>query len=123
MDIRIAIKSLGIILALIAIFYMLRPNLAKRLMTFFQKGRRIYLDGIINLSLGTFFLAGAHQCRYPWIIIVCAIVFLVEGLLIFSIGSDKTNFIIDWGRERSDELFQFMGLLIGALGIIIIFSA
>lgn len=123
MDMRIVIKSLGILLALIAIFYMLRPDLARLIMTFFQKGTRIYIDGIINLSLGAFLLAGARQCRHPWVIILCAIVFMAEALLIFSIGSEKTNFIIDWSREQSNELFQFMGLLIGALGIIVIFSA
>jgi uncharacterized protein YjeT (DUF2065 family) len=123
MDMRIVIKSLGIVLALIAIFYILRPDLAKRLMTFFQKGRRIYLDGIINLSIGAFLLAGAQQCKHSFIIILCSIVFLAEAMLIFSIGSQKSNFIIDWGLEQSDELFQFMGMLIGVLGIIIIFSA
>ena len=123
MEMRIVIKSLGIVLALIAVLYMLRPDTAKRLMIFFQKGRRIYFDGIINFSLAAICFAGARQCKYPGLILVCGIVFLAEALLIFGLGSKKTNVILDWAREQSDELFQFVGLLIGFLGIAIIFSA
>lgn len=123
MEMHIVIKSLGIVLALIAVVYMLRPDIARRLMTFFQKGRRIYIDGIINLFLAVAFFAGARQCRYPWVIFVCGIVFLAEALLIFGLGTKEKNFILDWSREQSDETFQFIGLLIGAMGAIVVFSA
>ena len=123
MEIHIVIKSLGIVLALVAVVYMLRPDIAKKLMIFFQKGRRIYIDGIINFSLAVVFFAGARQCRYPWIIFVCGIIFLVESLLIFGLGIKEINFILDWSLEQSDGTFQFIGLLIGAMGAIVVFSA
>ena len=123
MEMRIVIKSLGVVLALIAVVYMLRPDMAKQIMSFFQKGRRIYFDGIINCSLAAAFFAGARECRYPWVILICGIIFMVEALLIFGLGSEKTKVILDWSREQSDELFQFIGSLIGAVGVVVIFSA
>jgi uncharacterized protein YjeT (DUF2065 family) len=122
MKMQIVIKSLGIVLALIAVIYMLRPDIAKKIMIFFQKGRRIYFDGIINLSLAVIFFAGANQCRYSWVILVCGIIFLAEALMIFGLGSKKANVILDLGLEQSDELYRFFGLLIGSMGVIIVFS-
>ena len=122
MEMQIVIKSLGIILALIAVLYMLRPDIAKKLMVFFQKGRRIYFDGIVNLSMAAVFFAGANQCRYPWVIFVCGIIFMAEALMIFGLGSKKTNVILDWSLEQSDELYRFIGLLIGVIGVIVVFS-
>ena len=92
-------------------------------MIFFQKGGRIYIDGIVNCSLAAIFLTGARECRYPWVILICGAVFAAEALLIFGLGPAKTKFILDWGLEQSNELFQFIGLLIGAMGVVIIFSA
>ncbi len=122
MEMQIVIKSLGVVLALIAVVYMLWPDIAKKLMIIFQKGRRIYFDGIVNLSLAAVFFAGANQCRYPWVILVCGIIFMAEALMIFGLGSKKTSVILDWGLEQSDELYRFIGLLIGVIGVIVVFS-
>jgi len=120
---QIVIKSLGIVLALIAIMYMLRPDIAKRLVTFFQKGSRIYFDGVINFALAVVFFIGARECKYPIVIFICGVVFMAEGLLIFSFGSKKTTPILEWSREQSEGLFQFMGLILGAVGVATFLSA
>jgi len=43
-------------------------------------------------------------------------------LMIFGLGSKKTSVILDWGLEQSDELYRFIGLLIGVIGVIVVFS-
>ncbi len=120
---QILIKSLGIVLALIAVVYMLRPDMAKRLMLFFQKGRRIYFDGVINFALAAVFFIGARDCRYPLVIFICGIVFMLEGFLIFSFGPKRTSPILEWSREQSEGLFQFVGLILGAVGVATFLSA
>lgn len=120
---QILIKSLGIVLALIAVGYMLRPDMAKRLMFFFQKGKRIYLDGIINFALAVVFFIGSRECRYPLVIFICGIVFMAEGFLIFGFGTKKTTPILEWSREQSEGLFQFVGLILGAIGVATFLSA
>lgn len=120
---QIVIKSLGMVLALIAIVYMLRPDIAKRLVAFFQKGGRIYIDGIVNLILAIVFFIGARECRFPIVIFICGAVFMAEGLLIFSFGPKKTSPILEWSREQSEQLFQFMGLILGVIGVATFMSA
>jgi uncharacterized protein YjeT (DUF2065 family) len=120
---QIVIKSLGIVLALMAIVYMLRPDIAKRFVVFFQEGRRIYFDAVINCILAAVLFIGARDCRYPLIIFVCGIVFAAEGLLIFGYGPKRTSPILEWSREQSGQLFQFMGLILGAVGVAIFLSA
>ena len=44
----IVIKSLGIVVALIGIVYLLRPGVMKWLMEFFKQGKRIYFAGLIK---------------------------------------------------------------------------
>jgi uncharacterized protein YjeT (DUF2065 family) len=123
MEIRPVIRSIGIIVVLIAVVYMLKPVMAKRFIGLLQKGSRIYLDGAINLALAAVLLIGARDCRYSWVIFICGFVFLAEGLLIFGLGPKKTRPLLDWSLQQSEELFQFLGLLIGILGVAIIFSA
>jgi uncharacterized protein YjeT (DUF2065 family) len=120
---QIVVKSLGIALALMAVVYMLRPDIAKRFVVFFQKGKRIYIDGIINCILAAVLFIGARDCRHPLIIFICGIVFVAEGFLIFSFGPDKTSPVLEWSYEQSGQLFQFMGLILGAVGVAIFLSA
>jgi uncharacterized protein YjeT (DUF2065 family) len=122
MEIRLVVRSIGIIVALIAVGYMLKPLMAKRFIGLVQKGSRIYIDGAINLALATVLLIGAWDCRNSWIIFICGLIFLVEGLLIFGLGPEKTRPLLEWSLQQSEELFQFLGLLIGILGVAIIFS-
>lgn len=120
---HIVIKSLGIVLALTAVVYMMRPDIAKRLLSLLQKGKRIYLDGIINCALAAVLFVGARECKYPWLIFVCGMVFMAESLLIFTLGPEKTRPLLDWSLEQSEELFQYLGLFLGIVGVVIIFSA
>lgn len=123
MEIHLVVMSIGIIVTLIAVVYMLKPVIAKRFIGLLQKGNRIYLDGAINLALAAVLLLGAQDCKNSWIIFICGLVFLAEGLSIFGLGPEKTRPLLDWSLQQSEELFQFLGLLIGILGAAIIFSA
>ena len=81
MEMRIVIRIAGFIVTLIAVVYMLKPVMAKRFIGFVQKGNRIYLDGAVNFALAAILLIGAKDCKYTWVIFICGLVFLTEGLL------------------------------------------
>ncbi|MGD8501292.1 MAG: hypothetical protein PVJ86_11630 [Phycisphaerales bacterium] len=123
MNIVIVIKSLGIIFALIGVAYLLRPDVMKRLMGFFKKGRRIYFPGLIRFALAVVFFVGARECRYPWVILVFGILFLIGGLLIFVLGPEKIRRLLDWYKEQPTLIFRVIALIVLAVGAIIIFSA
>ena len=120
---HIVIQSLGILIALMGILYLLRPNIIKRLMEFFKKGRRIYLPGLLRFVLAVVFLVGARECRYGWIIFASGIIFLIGGLLIFALGPEKIRRILDWYQEQSTLIFRVIAVIVLAFGAVIIYSA
>ena len=123
MRIVIVVKSLGMLFALMGIAYLLRPNIIKKLMVFFKKGKRIYFTGLIRFALAIVFLVAARECRFPWIIFASGIIFLIGGLLIFMLGPEKIRRILDWYEQQPALIFRVIALIVLAFGAIIIFSA
>ncbi len=120
---QIVIKSLGIIFALLGTAYLLRPDIIKRLMVFFKKGKRIYFAGILRFALAVVFFAGARECRYPWIIFLFGTAFLLSGLLIFILGAEWFRRMFDWYHDQSYLLFELIAFVVAIVGVIIIYSA
>jgi uncharacterized protein YjeT (DUF2065 family) len=119
----IVIKSLGIIISLMGLVYLLRPDIIKKLMNFFKKDKRIYLSGVLRLALAVVFLVAARECRYPWIIFACGIIFLAGGLLIFLLGPERIRKILDWYQEQSTLIFRVIAIIVLIFGLMIILSA
>lgn len=116
----IAIKSLGIVITLMGVAYLLRPGIIKHLMSFFKKGRRIYLPGILRLALAVVFFLGARECRYPWVIVASGIVFLAGGVLIFTLGAGRVRWLLDWYAEQPVLIFRVIAVVVLAFGAVII---
>ena len=123
MRIVIVIKSFGMLFALMGIAYLLRPDIIKKLMGFFKKGKRIYFAGLIRFALAVVFFVAARECRYPWIIFASGIIFLISGLLIFMLGPEKIRRILDWYQDQPALIFRIIALVVLIFGVIIILSA
>jgi len=108
--------------ALMGIAYLLRPDIIKKLMGFFKKGKRIYLAGLIRFALAVVFFVAARECRYPWIIFASGLIFLVGGLLIFLLGPEKIRRILEWYQEQPTLIFRIIALIVLLFGVIIILS-
>jgi uncharacterized protein YjeT (DUF2065 family) len=123
MRIVIVIKSLGMLFSLMGIAYLLRPEIIKRLMGFFKKGKRIYFAGLIRFALAVVFFLGARECRYFWVIFACGIIFLMGGLLIFLLGPERIRRMLDWYQDQPTLIFRIIATIVLAFGVIIILSA
>ena len=123
MRIVLVIKSLGILFTLMGIAYLLRPEIIKKLMGFFKKGKRIYFPGLVRFVLAVVFLIAARECRYSLIIIASGLIFLTGGLLIFILGPKKIRRIFDWYEQQPDIIFQVIAVVVLVFGMIVIFSA
>jgi uncharacterized protein YjeT (DUF2065 family) len=111
------------LIALMGIVYLLRPDVIKKFMVFFKKGKRIYFAGLIRFALAIVFFVAARECRYFWIIFASGIIFLTGGLLIFLLGPEKIRRILDWYQDQPALIFRIIALVVLAFGVIIIFSA
>jgi len=123
MRIVIVIKSLGMLFSLMGIAYLLRPEIIKRLMGFFKKGKRIYFAGLLRFALSVVFFVAARECRYFWVIFACGIIFLMGGLLIFFLGPERIRRMLDWYQDQPALIFRIIATIVLAFGVIIILSA
>ena len=73
MDMDIVVKIVGIVFILIAIVYLLKPDVLKRMMEFFKHGKRMYFAGLMRFALAVIFLLGARECDITWVIVVFGI--------------------------------------------------
>ena len=119
----IVIKSLGIFFCIIGIVYLLRTDIMKWLFEFFKKGKRIYFAGVIRLALAVVFFSSYRECDKRWIIFAFGILFLISGLLIFVLGSEKVRRILDWYQKQPVLIFRVIAVIVLAIGAIIIYSA
>jgi len=117
------IKIIGMFFVLMGIMYLLKPEIAKQLMEFFKKGKRMYFAALIRFIFAVVFLLAARECRQFWVIFCFGIVFLISGLLIFVLGLDKLRSIIDWYQKQSGFVIRFMAIIVIAIGATVIFSA
>jgi len=117
------IKIIGMIIVLIAIVYLLKPGVLKRLMEFFKQGKRIYFAGLIRFILAIVFLVGARECDITWVIVLFGILFIISGLLIFILGPEKTRAILDWYEKQPVIILRVIALIALSIGAVIIYSA
>ena len=119
----IAVKIIGIVFVFIAVVYLLRPDILKYLMEFFKKGRRIYFAGLLRFVLAVVFLLAANDCRIPWVIITFGILFIISGLLVFTLGLEKLKAMINWCQKQPALILRFIAIIALAIGAVIIYCA
>lgn len=119
----IVIEIIGIAIVCIAIVYLLKPDVMKRLMEFFKQGKRIYFAGLIRFALAIVFLLSARECKRFWVIFAFGILFIIGGLLIFILGPEKIRVMINWYQKQSALLLRVIAVIALAIGAVIIYSA
>jgi len=117
------IQSLGIVFIVLAVVYLLKPDVMKWLMEFFKQGKRIYFAGLIRFALAIVFLLAARECRVFWVIFAFGILFIIGGLLIFIIRLEKLKSYIGWWQKQSVLFLRVLALITLAIGAVIIYCA
>ena len=119
----IVIKIIGVFFILVAILLISKPDVMKRLMQFFKKGRRLYLAGLIRIALAIVFFLSARECDIGWLILVFGILFLLSGILIFTLGLARSKSILEWFETKPVLLLRLFALIIAAMGAAVIYAA
>ncbi len=120
---NIAIKIIGVGIAFMGILYLIKPDVMKKVIEFFKKGKRVYLTAILRFALAVIFLVGANSCRNFWGIFAFGIVFIISGLLIFILRAEKTKAILNWYSKQPNLILRFLGLITSAFGLLIFYFA
>jgi len=117
------IKVIGIVLVLLALGCLIKPDLLRGTMRFFSKGSRVYAVALMRFALAVVFFVAARECRNVWVIIAFGVLFLLSGMLIIILGPKRISTMIDWYLKQSSLLLRFLALIAAALGVVIIIFA
>ena len=117
------IKVIGLLFMVMGIWLAARPEAIKQLLSFFKKGKRLYIAGGIRLVLAIVFLLSARECDVVWFIILVGILFLIGGLLIFTMKQEKLKGWIDWWLGKSDIVIRSLSVLVLLFGALIVWAA
>ena len=119
----IAIKVIGIIFVFMAVVFLVKPVIFQNIAEFFKHGRRLYLAGVLRFALAVVFLLGAGDCDKFWPIMAIGILFMISGLLVFTISRDKLKSIIGWWQKQPVLIIRVLALIFVGFGSLILYSA
>jgi len=118
----IAVRLIGVAIVGMGVAFLLKPKLYKQYMAFWQPGKRLYLGAILAILIGVVLLLAATQCRLVGFILALGILSLVEGIMLM-LKQEKMKSMFKWWQGRPLLLLRFMGLVVLAIGALLIYSA
>jgi uncharacterized protein YjeT (DUF2065 family) len=118
----ILVKFIGIFMACMGVTILLNPGFMKKMIAFWRQGKRAYIGGLLRILFGLIFLSSASQARFPALITGLGIFLLIAGIFIFVLGLEKMKAMLGWWDKKPLSVLRLMGLLVFAIGILIIYS-
>ena len=119
---QMVIWILGAIIILEGVVFLIRPNIFKKMVAFFAKGRMIYIQALLRLILGPIFLIFSRECKIPWIIITFGIFMLVGSVILFLVNIDKLKSMLLWWTDRSAWAIRSIAVIVLILGVTMVVS-
>jgi hypothetical protein len=117
------IKIIGIIIILMSILYLAKPDIIKHLMEFFKKGLRVYIIALTRFVLAVVFLLAATQCNHPRLVTALGILFLISGLLVIILGPKKIGPIFEWYLAQPPMIFRILSVITLVFGALVLYAA
>ncbi len=119
----VLIRIIGIAAIAAGIVFLFRPEAMKSLTRFLRRGKRIYGMGVLRLLIGSVFLLGASRCRLPGAVIALGVLSLAGGIVIFFLGSNRLNSLLEWEQNRSTAVLRLFALAAITVGAIVVICA
>lgn len=116
------VKLIGIIIAGMGVSFLLKPKMMVRFIAFWEKGRRLYIAGILRIVFAIILLFSASQCKSVGIVLTLGILFLIGGIIIFTLGLKKLKSILKWWAGKSPLVFRLLGLIALGIGILLLYA-
>jgi len=114
------VKLIGIVILVGGVAFILNPDIIKQYMTFWVKGKRLYLGAGLSIIIGVLLLFAASHCEVAWVITIFGIMAAIKGITLFLLGPGKITSMIKWWIERPLNLLRFFGIISLAIGVLLI---
>ncbi len=117
------VKGIGIIITCAGVMVLFVPATAKRMLSFWRRGRMLYLGGLVRIALGVVFLLDARQARAPALMAGLGVFAIIAGMLLFVLGLARIKAMLDWFEGKPSFVLRLMSIGIVAFGVLIIYAA
>ncbi|MBD3245600.1 MAG: hypothetical protein GF333_01135 [Candidatus Omnitrophica bacterium] len=117
------VKLLGIVFMAEGVAYLIRPQILRRWLVFWQRGNRILWSAPIAFIVGIFLLFAASQCRLSFVITLFGVIAVLKGALILLLRSGGLQPIMGKIERSPDPLIRVFALVTCAVGVVFIYAA
>ncbi len=118
----ILVKAIAVVIACMGIINLVNPAVMKKMISFWQRGRRIYIGGLIRIFLGAILLWSSSGARHFCVIALIGALMILGGMTIFIVGEEKMRGILIWWDNKPVFVLRVVACLMVALGALIFFS-
>lgn len=118
----IIVKIIGLLFVAAGIFLLIKPEMAKKMMAYWDEGSRIYGLAIVRIVVGVLLIADAKGCNMPWLVITIGALPLIGGILILVMGFERSKAILAIWKEKPDKLFRMLSIIPLVMGILLIMA-
>ena len=118
----IAVNVFGVVMIGIGIGLLVSPTSIRPLITFWGKGKRLYLAALIRVVMGTIFILVAEQSIWPEVLLVFGVLMFVGAAVIVALGLERAKRVVCWWGKRSPAFLWFMGLIVLVIGAMLLSS-
>ncbi|MCK4999048.1 MAG: hypothetical protein KAS23_05920 [Anaerohalosphaera sp.] len=101
-----------------------RPDIYKKIVEFFSRGKMTWFAALLNIIVGVILLMAVTICKpqMQWLILTIGVVSCVGGTAMFFIKQAKLKSLFVWLSCRGNWFYRIVGLLEIALGSVLIYS-
>ena len=119
----VIVLLIGVLIAGIGIAILSSPARLRRLLHWFLESKNLYAVAAIRVIAGVLFILAAPETRLPMLIQVLGILFILAGVAIPLLGTERVDRLAGWWLARSDSILRLWALVTIAFGGLIVWCA
>lgn len=115
------VKLVSILIMTFGLLVLFLPQLAKRMLSFWAEGKRVYFAGGIRILIGLLLIGAASESALPQAVLALGLFFVIAGVLVFVISLERLKMMLVWWLEAPLTVCRVLGILVASFGALMFF--
>jgi uncharacterized protein YjeT (DUF2065 family) len=112
-------KLIGAAVTVFGLAIFASPQFTQKVFVFFKQGKRIYLAGVIRISVGVVLLLAASRSSVPLAAIALGALFLLSGVIVFAADPEKLKSFMEHYSAMPGLVIRLLGLVAACFGVLV----
>lgn len=117
------VKAISLLMMALGIAFLAKPDYMKKALAFFQQDNRVYVPGVIRITIGGVLLFAAPEAHVVGAMVILGLFFIAAGIMIFVIGPEKMKTLLKLWEEMPLWICRVVGVFPVLLGSLILYLA